>query len=102
MDYLEDKWIVEIPSITYMQKNEDWEDHPPLVLNWIPNDLQQTEVTGEVLPNTYDIGEVSTDKWTYRKETRIRDKYLKVKIRYSGEELAIITALKTLYIISYA
>lgn len=102
MDYLEDKWIVEIPSITYMQKNEDWKDHPPLVLNWIPNDLQQTEVTGEILPNTYDIGEVSTDKWTYRKETKIRDKYLKVKIRYSGEELAIITALKTLYNISYA
>jgi len=37
-----------------------------------------------------------------RKETKIRDKYLKVRVRYSGEELAVITALKTLFTLSYA
>ena len=40
--------------------------------------------------------------WTDRKETRIRDKYCKIKVRYSGEDLAIITALKTIYTASYA
>ena len=40
--------------------------------------------------------------WTERKETRIRDKYCKIKVRYSGKDLAIITALKTIYTVSYA
>lgn len=35
-------------------------------------------------------------------ETKNRDKYLKVKIRYSGEDLAIITAVATLFDESYA
>ena len=43
-----------------------------------------------------------TSKWTNRKETRLRDKYIKIRVRYSGKDLAIITALKTLYTISYA
>ncbi len=36
------------------------------------------------------------------KEARIRDKYCRIKVRYSGEKLAIITALQTLYTQSYA
>lgn len=35
-------------------------------------------------------------------ETRIRDKYCKIRVRYSGKKLALITALQTLYTISYA
>lgn len=42
------------------------------------------------------------NKWSNTKETRIRDRYVKVKVRYSGSDLAIIYALKTLYTISYA
>lgn len=34
--------------------------------------------------------------------TRIRDKFLKVRVKYSGESLAVITALKTLMTVSYA
>lgn len=34
--------------------------------------------------------------------TRIRDKFLKVRVKYSGEDLAIITALKTMMTVSYA
>lgn len=37
-----------------------------------------------------------------RRETDIRDKFLKVRIRYSGEELAVIDWLNTVYQISYA
>lgn len=98
MYYYKDKWVTEIPSIIFMEKNESWVEKPPLVVNWIPNDLERNTITGEDLPNTYDIGEVSTDKWTTTREARIRDKYIKVKVRYSGEKLAIITALKTLYL----
>lgn len=37
-----------------------------------------------------------------RKEVDVRDKFLKVRIRYSGEDLAIINFLNTIYNISYA
>jgi len=58
----------------------------------------------QVMPNTYDAGNgaLTIGGWTSRKETKIRDKYLKVRIRYSGEDLAVISAIKTLYTISYA
>ena len=35
-------------------------------------------------------------------ESRIRDKYIKIRVKYSGKQYAIINALKTLYTISYA
>ena len=37
-----------------------------------------------------------------RKETDLRDKFIKIRIRYSGEELAVIDFLNTIYTISYA
>ena len=37
-----------------------------------------------------------------RKETDVRDKFIKIRIRYSGEELAIIDFLNTIYQVSYA
>lgn len=37
-----------------------------------------------------------------KKQTRLRDKYAKIKIKYKGDKLAIITLLQTLYTISYA
>jgi transposase len=40
-----------------------------------------------------------TDSWS---STRIRDKYLKIRIKYSGEDLVIITALKTLMDLTHA
>jgi len=56
------------------------------------------------LPNIYNkngsiykyIGMVK-DGWTQRKEVRIRDKWIKIKIRYSGKNLAVIHSLITLY-----
>lgn len=35
------------------------------------------------------------------KSARIRDKYMKVRVKYTGKDLVIITALKTLYTLSY-
>ena len=37
-----------------------------------------------------------------RKELDIKDKFIKIRIRYSGEELAVIDFLNTIYRVSYA
>ena len=34
--------------------------------------------------------------------TRLRDKWLKIKIKYTGEDLVIITGIKTLFSLSYS
>lgn len=41
--------------------------------------------------------ETKPEKWN---STRIRDKFAKIRVKYSGEDLVIITALKTLYSLS--
>lgn len=109
MHYKEDIWNVEIRPINFVQRNEDWDSVPPIILNNLP-ELTATEITKNDLPTNYDITDIENTSddnlvytgWTDRKETRIRDKYCKIKVRYSGEELAIITALKTLYTVSFA
>ena len=121
MDYLEDKWDIQIPPITYWAKNElTWEtkdkdnnSYPPLNLvnNPLPESMPTLNITDDSnipteLKNLgYSANLLSLDinKWSNdRKETRIRDKFVRIKVRYTGDELAIITALKTLYTVSYA
>lgn len=48
----------------------------------------------EIKPNRFEVGNKV-------KEGRIRDKYCIIRVRYSGEDLALITALQTLYTVSY-
>jgi len=58
-----------------------------------------------VLPNTFDRGDAyppTIGGWTARKETKLRDKYMKVRVRYKGDDLAVISAIKTIYTESYA
>ncbi len=90
--YKEGKWNIQIPTIKYIQKNEtdsDWQDSvPPIIKGSIASYNGQ--------------GQVFYDGWSSRKETRIRDKWIKIRVRYSGKELAIIQALITLYNLSYA
>jgi hypothetical protein len=64
---------------------------------------------GRRLGNIY----YNEDKWyvtlkpIYFKEgdslrsTKIRDKYAKIRVKYSGEKLAVIVALQSLFTISY-
>ena len=101
--YQEDEWYIQIPSINIAQKNEAiWKDgKPPIVLNWIPNDLDKTEISDEDLPNTYNLGNVDTTGWTYRQQVPMKDKYIKIKVRYTGNDLAIITGILTTYRLSY-
>lgn len=121
MNYQEDKWDVQIPPITYWAKNEtEWTTkdkngvkYPPLNLvnNPLPESMEvlninsDSDIPSELRNLGYKADTFSLDinKWgPDRKETRIRDKYIKIRVRYTGNELAIITALKTLYTISYA
>ena len=135
--YKEGKWNIQIPSITFMQKNEaSWVpvseyrelkeegplqnveiQIPPIVINsqYVPTDLKKDDLGIEDLPNIYTgrrntpteepispAQYIDTSSWTYRKEARIRDKWMKVRIRYSGKNLAIIHSIATLYNISYS
>ena len=62
------------------------------------------EASGTVtLPSDWERNVVSwgiTDK--LNKEVKLKDKFIKIRVRYSGKDLAVISALKTLYSISYA
>ena len=127
--YKEGKWNIQIPSITFMQKNEnDWPkariyddlisdgplsqakdfNVPPIVINsqYIPKDLKTNQVNINTLPNIYKNSDpseyIDTSNWTFRKETKIRDKWIKIRVRYSGKNLAIVHSIATLYNISYS
>jgi hypothetical protein len=52
--------------------------------------------------NDVNIYNTSFGEAQNRKEFDVRDKFMKVRIRYSGEELAVIDFLNTLYRVSYA
>lgn len=121
MRYKEDKWYVQIPSINLVQYNEpSWnkvdfnEDNANE--NNIPVELKQANFFKQdeiELPKKDENGkEISPlDKrgivlWPDNKirwsEVKPKDKYIKIRVRYSGKDLAIISAIKTLYSISYA
>ena len=116
-EYLEDEWNIQIPKINIVQKNESpaW-DLPPLIIDYLPNDLQSKDITEDKLPEQYQdkLSEINqgTDpywpnrlnlnKWTYTKQMPIRDKWIKIRIRYSGKQLAIISAIRTIYTESFA
>lgn len=127
--YKEGKWDIQIPSLIFTQKNEkDWpqaqnydellgdgplEEYPnfkipPIVINSqnIPKDITSNQVNYETLPNLYKSGDpgryIDTSAWSLRKEAKIRDKWVKIRVRYSGKNLAIIHSIVTLYNISYS
>ena len=102
--YKEDRWDIQIPSITFKQKNEQpWVDKtPPIVLKTVPQDLTTWDITDSLMPNNETTEKLDLSSWAETKETKIRDKYIRIRVRYSGKDLAIITAIHTLYTLSYA
>lgn len=130
--YKEGKWNIQIPSINFMQKNEfdskgnsTWVDPstysdlglnasikiPPIVINssTLPKltSLKSNNILPGDLPNIYSNDQywnnsLDLSNWTLRKETKIRDKWIKIRVRYSGENLAVIHSLITLYNKSYS
>lgn len=123
MTYEEDVWKVQINPLNIVQKNElgeEWQKKFPLPNSTTPNllvpaELNHFNVCDGLLnkkncPNKMDILNIPDDwernivKWgdyeKLNKETKMRDKFIKIRIRYSGEDLAIISAIKTIYRIS--
>jgi hypothetical protein len=76
----------------------------------IKNKTLSTHGKDNALYGLYDLGEWLKGGWKPidptknkdRRETDVRGKFMKVRIRYSGEELAIIDFLNTIYQISFA
>lgn len=116
--YKEDEWYVQIPPILYAEKNENWEydtktKYPPLNVYYTPiqESLPPKKASKIELPiylsEKYSDEQNQITKWWQfekwqEKQTRLRDKFIRIKVRYSGEDLAIIYAIKTMYTISYS
>ena len=65
--------------------------------------VQEKGVSHKGLEIGFSISVIDDSIWgNRRRETKIRDKYIKIRVRYSGKDLVIISALKTLYTVSYA
>lgn len=107
MYFKENKWFIQINPINFCQKNEhstSWklvENHwyPPIILQErLPKDWQ---VQGDILetnsPYLLKQAAIELDNWTNRQEIKLKDKYMKVKIRYTGDKLAIINSVITMY-----
>lgn len=123
--YLENKWLININPIIVCYKNEYDENNNSTWLNeTLPNlpvlNSPIPDVAYEQIKNKNGIVElpeiliekgygehgIDTDNWLgnyseNRKEVDIRDRYIKIRIRYSGEELAVINFLNTIYRVSY-
>ena len=129
MNYKEDKWDIQINSLNINQKNETVEDcttigdvkndHKgkiavPAELNLLKEKIDVNDGDNEKLYNKRPDRNINLpDDW-YRKvvswknyeklnkEVKLKDKWLKVRVRYEGKKLAVISAIRTLYRISYA
>ena len=110
--YKEGRWNIQIPTIVFNQKNElEWTNTdkftnnpiPPIVINSqnIPEDMPTDQISLDKIPNIYTGNDsypyVEVGDWDTRKEAKIRDKWMKVRIRYSGNNLAIIHSISTIY-----
>ena len=112
--------VCTIPSIIYWEKNEkewtvrdsDGNKYPPLNVanNPVPEGINNLTISNDLdIPKDLrdkgykldNYGSFDTSIWENRKETRLRDRFLKVRIRYTGNDLAVIYAIRTLYTISY-
>lgn len=115
MQYKEDKWHVQINPLNIVQRNEpQWINLDGNPTNCVPVELKQNPLPSDVLnpttmqvPNSFEKGQGrGYVVWNWQesqiREAKIKDKWLKVRIRYKGNKLAIITAIRTLYSISYS
>ena len=124
--------IVINPIIIVQKNEDAWtNDLIPITIGNqpVPNDINTFQVKDEDLSQDlkyagYKVSNIDNSTWgvypiynksnngTYtvvgynsdgsRKEIKVKDKFVKIRVRYSGSDLAIISALKTFYSISYA
>ena len=104
MQYKEDRWDIQINPLNIVQKNEDrWQGDK------VPVELGQSPIPDEVLTSNIEVPEGFNrgyTQWNWQdsemKEAKLKDKWIKIRVRYSGTKLAVISAIKTLYSISYS
>lgn len=125
--YLEDKWRININPILVCYKNETWNHSSkpklPVMNSPIPDKAfenirknnSEVDIPDVLLDLEYDVNDMDLKSWLSdpsiygtsfgeaqnRREVDVRDKFMKVRIRYSGEELAVIDFLNTIYRVSY-
>ncbi len=114
MHYKEDLWDIQINPLVYVQKNESHWNYPPINPTIFPNNnLVESDQVTDIPKDLQNLGYGTTEQlvsnsgWTERKETKLRDKFIKIKVRYyNGQDknldLVVVQAIKTLYTISYA
>ena len=120
MQYKEGVWDVQINPLNFVQKNEkQWGSEDitgatnlnsskiPIELGQspVPNEVKDTINRGDLtIPSNSSDRAITKWKWqeSQNKEVKIKDKWVKVRIRYTGNKLAIIQGVKTLYSISYS
>lgn len=91
-DKIKDSGVIEFPGEGVGEENALYNlyENPSSAID-VQNWLNQVEIYG-----------ISFGEAQNRKEVDVRDKFMKVRIRYSGEELAVIDFLNTIYRVSYA
>ena len=130
-NYTEDKWRITInPILVYYKNESDWNKDSnnkikpklPIMNSPIPDNAYKTIVQNKNLVKippelgNYSTSDFDQENWgddskiyntsfgeaQNRREVDIKDKFIKIRVRYSGEELAIIEFLNTIYKISHA
>lgn len=91
IQYKDDRWNVQISPIVLVQTNEgNWEGRVP-----IEGTLQIPEDNSTLEKQTYNEREIVHWDNPKRKEVKVKDKYLKVKVRYKGDKLSLISTINT-------
>ena len=130
MEYKESKWYVQIPPLEIVQKNEPaWTNNvPPIALSNspIPDDLKNKsefnvndlfpqylqklgyrnalyndQLSDDSVHHHEYIG-LDTTSWPGKQQVRMAGRYIKIRIRYSGRDLALIQSVLTLFRVSYS
>ena len=115
MRYLGDKFEVQLNPINFVQKNEPkWGTEDILrrqgLANKVPIELNQSTIPSDILdketidvPNTLNDRAIVVWNWeeNQNKEVKAMDKYIKIRIRYTGNKLAVIYMINTLYSVIY-
>lgn len=114
MHYKEDEWYVQINPLNIIEKNErKWEDLDGKDTNKVPVELGQNPIPSEVLkkdelevPQTDSFKNRGYTTWDWNEsqnqEVKMKDKWIKIRVRYTGNKLSIISAVRTMYSLSYS
>lgn len=103
--YENDRINFQISPISIYQRNEKWTNGvPPLLIYNIPQQVYTAALGLDIPKELQKVGykyptQIDKKGWNsfvnQRKEFKLMDKYLRIKVRYAGDELALILAATT-------